>query len=92
MVLEFPERWNLEEVLRLGLAEILVNQNLILAGQEKQMSALTDLQAAVAKLSTDVNAFIQANSGGATDADLQNLTAQVNAIDAVINPPAPVSK
>lgn len=77
----FPEHWTVEEVLRFGLAEILVNQ-------EKQMSALTDLQAAVTKLQTDVNAFIAANSGGASDADLQALTTQINAIDAVINPPA----
>lgn len=53
------------------------------------MSALTDLQASVSKLSTDVNAFIAANSGGATDADLVALKTQVDAIDAVINPPAP---
>ena len=61
----------------------------ILIEQEKQMSALTDLQASVSKLSTDVNAFIAANSGGATDADLVALKTSVDAIDAVVNPPAP---
>ncbi len=55
------------------------------------MSALTDLQAAVTQLSTDVNAFVAANSGGATDAQLEALTAQVEAIDAVVNPPAPAA-
>ena len=53
------------------------------------MSALSDLQASVAKLKADVDAFIQANSGGATDADLTALKTQVDAIDAVVNPPAP---
>lgn len=67
------------------------------------MSALSETQAAiasvndkVAKLAADVNAFIAANSGGATDTDLQALTAAigslgtaVDAIDASIAPPAP---
>lgn len=59
----------------------------ILVNQEKQMSALTDLQGSVSKLGTDLNAFIQANSGGATDADLVTLKAQVDALDAQIAPP-----
>jgi outer membrane murein-binding lipoprotein Lpp len=63
----------------------------LLANQEKTMSALTDLQAAVEQLSTDVNAFVTANSGGANDAQLEALTAQVQAIDAVVNPPAPAA-
>lgn len=53
------------------------------------MSALSDLQTAVATLSTDVQAFVTANSGGATDAQLEALTASVQAIDAIVNPPAP---
>lgn len=67
------------------------------------MSALDDTKAAigalgskVSKLSTDVEAFIAANSGGASDADLQALTAgitaigaQVDAVDQIVNPPAP---
>lgn len=53
------------------------------------MSALTDLQSAVSKLQSDVQAFVAANSGGATDAQLEALTASVNAIDAIVNPPAP---
>lgn len=74
-------------MVRHAFAEVLINQHKILEQQENQMSALTDLQAAVTKLQTDVNAFIAANTGGASDADLQALTTQVNAIDAVINPP-----
>ncbi len=51
------------------------------------MSALTDLQDATNKLQSDVAAFISANSGGATDAQLQAVTAQIQAIDATIAPP-----
>lgn len=53
------------------------------------MSVLTDLQASVSKLQGDVAAFIAANSGGATDAQLSALKAQVDAIDATVLPPAP---
>lgn len=87
----FPQSWSHERVTDHALSEILTNQKHILNNQEGLMSALTDLQAAVTKLSTDVNAFIAANSGGATDAELQALTAQVSAIDAVVNPPAPAA-
>ena len=92
----FPENWSLARIIRHALCEILVEhsinrkfQKLILKQQEITMSALTDLQASVTTLQTDVNAFITANSGGATDADLVALKAQVDAIDAVVNPPAP---
>lgn len=54
------------------------------------MSALDDVKASVAKLSTDLNAFIAANSGGAADADLVALKTQIDALDAQIAPPAPV--
>lgn len=50
------------------------------------MSKLTDLQASVSKLSTDLDAFISANSGGASDADLDALKTAVDAIDAKIAP------
>lgn len=76
----FPEHWSFERILHHGLAEILVNQ-------EKQMSALTDLQAAVAKLKIDVEALLAQHQAGATDTDLQALTSAVNAIDAEIVPP-----
>jgi len=86
--MEFPTFWTHEELCERLLRELLIDQKQILENQEKQMAALDDLKAAVAKLSTDVNAFIAANTGGASDAELAALTAQVNAIDAVINPPA----
>lgn len=53
------------------------------------MTKLDELKTAVSKLSADVDAFVAANTGGATDADLDALKTQVDAIDAVINPPAP---
>ena len=54
-------------------------------------SALATLQAALTQLQTDVNAFVAANSGGATDVQLEALTTQVQAIDAIVNPPAPAA-
>lgn len=53
------------------------------------MSALTDLQAAVSKLSSDVDAFIAANSGGASDADLAAITSAITAIDVKVAPTTP---
>lgn len=106
----FPENWSLARIIRHALCEILVEHSInrkvlkqILANQENMMSALDDTKAAITavsgkltKLSTDVEAFITANSGGATDTDLQGLTAAVgqlgtavDAIDAIVNPPAP---
>lgn len=82
------EGWSFERFAQTALTLMLKQQRAILVNQEKQMSKLTDLQAAVTKLQNDVNAFISANSGGASDADLEALTTQINAIDAVINPPA----
>jgi hypothetical protein len=84
----FPERWDHETLTKRALAEILVNQHKILESQEDQMSALTNLQTAVTQLQTDVAAFIAANSGGATDAQLEALTTQIQAIDATVAPPA----
>lgn len=85
----FPPHWGHEEITAHALAEILENQHTILENQENQMSKLTDLQADVAKLGTDVDAFIAANSGGASDADLAALSASIQAIDAKIAPPTP---
>jgi hypothetical protein len=85
----FPDSWTRDQIIEHCVREILIDQKKILDQQEKQMSALTDLQAAVTKLDTDVKAFVTANSGGATDAQLAALTASVDAIDAIVNPPAP---
>lgn len=101
--MEFPPHWTHEELCERLLRELLIDQKRILENQEKQMSALATLQAALTQaltdlttLQNDVNAFIAANTGGATDAELATLTTavqgldtQVKAIDAIINPPAP---
>lgn len=84
-----PSNWTHEQICERLLLELLVDQKTIRDDQEKIMSALTDLQSAVSKLQSDVQAFVAANSGGATDAQLEALTASVNAIDAIVNPPAP---
>jgi hypothetical protein len=81
--------WSFERFVRCALVLILKNQKAILNNQEREMSKLDDLKGSVTKLGTDVNAFIAANSGGATDADLDALKSQIDAIDAVVNPPAP---
>ena len=85
----FPETWDHERITRHGFCEVLTNQKIIIENQERIMSALSDLQAAVTKLNTDVTAFIAANSGGATDAQLQTITTAITAIDNLVNPPAP---
>lgn len=85
------EGWSFEHFVRVALVFALKQQKSILSYQEKQMSKLDDLKASISKLQADVNAFIAANSGGATDADLDALKAQVEAIDAVVNPPAPAA-
>lgn len=59
----------------------------ILINQEKEMSALTDLQGKVTKLSSDVDAFIASKGAGASDADLVAISAAVDAIDAKVAPP-----
>lgn len=86
----YPDWWTQELFLERVLHELLIDQKKILANQEKQMSALSDCQAAVAKLNTDLSAFIAENSGGATDVQLEAITATVNAMDALVSPPAPV--
>jgi len=79
--MRFPEHWTIAQII-----EHIVKQ--ILANQEKQMSALTDLQASVAKLQADVDTLI---SSGASDADLVALKTTVDAIDAKVAPPAPTA-
>lgn len=99
----FPKHWSLSRIIIHAFCEMLTNQKLIRKDQEKIMSALDDTKAALAAvttkvgtLSTDLNAFIEKNSGGATDADLVSITAglgaigtAVDAMEAVVNPPAP---
>lgn len=85
----FPPHWDHERITAHALAEILENQRKLIELQEKNMSALTDLQTSVSKLSTDLSAFVTLNSGGATDAELIAMKTQVDAMVAVVNPPAP---
>ena len=52
------------------------------------MAAIDDLNAAVSKLAADVAAFVASHpSGGASDAQLQQVQAAVAAIDAQVAPP-----
>lgn len=53
------------------------------------MTALADTQAAFARLKALVEAFIAANTGGASDADLAKLTADINTLADEVAPPAP---
>lgn len=95
----WPGHWNTDEIIACGLAEVLTNQGKILERQaelflkqEKAMSALTDLQAKVSKLATDVAALVAERNTGASNADLTALGAQVDAIDATLpQPPAPTA-
>ena len=79
--MRFPEHWTIAQIIEHIVKQILINQ-------EKQMSALTDLQASVAKLQADVDTLI---SSGASDADLVALKTTVDAIDAKVAPPAPTA-
>ena len=85
----FPAKWDIVRVIRHAFCEMLVNQKIIITNQENQMSALTDVQDSITKLQADVTAFIAANSGGATDAQLLALKTQIDAIDAQVAPPPP---
>ena len=89
--MDIPPFWTHEQLCERLLRELLIDQKKILANQENHMSSLTDLQGSVAKLKASVQAFIAANSGGATDADLQAIKADVDALEALVNPPAPAA-
>lgn len=89
----FPDWWTQELYLERVLHEILVDQKIIIQNQKKFkgeiMTALDDTKAAFAQLKALVEAFIAANTGGASDADLAGLTADINALSAEVAPPAP---
>lgn len=72
-----------------GLAEIILNQQRTYEWEKKMSKALDDLKEQVSGLSTDLDDFIQNNAGGATDADLQGVTAAVVAMRAKVAAPAP---
>lgn len=52
------------------------------------MAKLDEVKASLASLSSNVDTFIATNSGGATDADLDALKADIDAINAKIAPSA----
>lgn len=89
----FPDWWTQELYLERVLHEILVDQKIIIQNQKKFkgeiMAALDDFKEALQEVSADVDAFIAANTGGASDADLVAATAQLRAIAAKLAPPAP---
>ena len=72
---------DLFELLAWGIAEVLEQQ-------EKIMADFTALNDAIAKLSTDVDTAL-ANAGATDQAAVDAATAAVGAIDAKVAPPAP---
>lgn len=85
----FPSHWTHETLCERALAEILINQQKQIFLQEENLAKLSDVQASITKLKADVVAFIAANSGGASDADLDVLKASVDAVDDLVAPQAP---
>lgn len=85
----FPRHWSHQQVVEYGLAEIILNQQRTYEWEKKMSKALDDLKEQVSGLSTDLDDFIQNNAGGATDADLQGVTAAVVAMRAKVAAPAP---
>lgn len=77
------------------LADILTTETLILHRIQESMSALTDLQAAVAQVTSDVQALIaSAAPGSISDAAGEAVVASLNTLDAAVKaaipaPPAP---
>lgn len=84
----WSEKWSLAQLIRHYVCEALTEHQICREREKKIMSALSDLQDAVAKLSSDVDAFIAANSGGASDADLKAVTDAIKGIDLKVAPPA----
>lgn len=84
-----PDWWSIELFNERVLLEILVDQKIIKRNQGVIMSALSDFKEVLQEVSDDVDAFIAANTGGASDADLVAATTQLRAIAAKLAPPAP---
>lgn len=98
----FPEHWSLSQIIRHAVKEILLNHKPHRERDKLIMAALDDVKAALAAVSdketalgVKLDAFIAANSGGASDADLQALIpalqalgAGIDAISAKLDPPA----
>ena len=73
----WPGEWGLEHVIRHGLAEIITNQ-------ENIMAALDTAQANLAQLSTDVQALLARPAGGVPEADVQAIADAIAALDATV--------
>lgn len=81
-------------LITLYLHDILASQRTILANQVRIMAAIDDLNAASAKLQTDVGTLLANQPApGTPDAAIEAVTAQLTALDAqvVAATPAPVS-
>ena len=74
----WPEHWTHHDIIRHGLAEILENQR-------KEMATLQEVLDAVAKLTADVEAVLSKTS--TEPADLDQVKAAVEALDAKVAPP-----
>ena len=84
----FPFHWTLERIIKHAFAEILTNQKLIISNQEKEMAAIDDLNAAVTQLAADVAALI-ALPAGTSDAAIEAVVANINALDAQVKAALP---
>lgn len=76
----WPPQWTFTWLVKHALAEIITNQHRILVNQEKEMAALDNAKAALAKLGTDVQTLIS-KPNGVAESEVQALADTVNAID-----------
>lgn len=87
-MIEIPEHWPHDYVVRHLLCEILVHQELqhieLTKELRKFMAAIDDLNAAVSQLSTDVQALIAKPTGGTSDTQIAAVTSQVTALDQTV--------
>lgn len=79
----WPPQWTFTWLVKHALAEIITNQHRILVNQEKEMAALDNAKAALAQLTTDVQALLS-KPFGVAEADVQALADQITALDAQI--------
>lgn len=71
--------------IREALRVVLANQTAILLNQAKTMAAIDDLNAASAKLQTDVSTLIANQPApGTSDTAIEAVTAQLTALDAQV--------
>ena len=73
----WPGEWGLEHVIRHGLAEIITNQENIMAAIDTANANLQALQA-------DVTALLAKPTGGVPEADVQAIADAIAALDATV--------